>query len=73
MKIIVIGGSGTLGKAVSAELSPRHEIVAVGRNNGDFQANMRDITSLKSCLEKIGKATRLFARREAYISVRGRK
>jgi len=56
MKIIVIGGSGTLGKAVSAELSPRHEIVAVGRQNGDFQANMRDLSSLKSCFERIGKA-----------------
>jgi len=56
MKIIVIGASGTLGKAVSAELSARHEIVAVGRRNGDVSANMRDITRLKSCFEKIGKA-----------------
>jgi NAD(P)-dependent dehydrogenase (short-subunit alcohol dehydrogenase family) len=56
VKIIVIGGRGTLGKAVSAELSARHEIVAVGRRNGDFQANMRDVKSLKSCFEKIGKA-----------------
>jgi len=45
MKIIVIGGNGTLGTAVSAELSPRHEIVAVGRKGGDFQANMREIDS----------------------------
>lgn len=55
MKIIVIGGNGTLGTAVSAELSPRHEIVAVGRKGGDFQANMREIDSLKSAFERIGK------------------
>ena len=55
MKIIVIGGNGTLGSAVSAELSPRHEIVAVGRKGGDFQANMREIDSLKSAFERIGK------------------
>ena len=56
MKIIVIGASGTLGKAVLAELSTRHEIVAVARRSEDVQADMRDIASLKSCFEKIGKA-----------------
>ena len=56
MKIIVIGASGTLGKAVSAELSPRHEIVAVGRKGGDFQADMRELKTLKFVFQMIGKA-----------------
>ena len=56
MRIIVIGASGRLGKAVSAELSARHEIVAVGRRSGGVQADMRDIASLKSCFERIGRA-----------------
>jgi putative NADH-flavin reductase len=55
MKVIVIGASGTLGKAVSAELSTRHEIVAVGRKSGEFQADMRELKSLKSVFQKIGK------------------
>jgi len=55
VKIIVIGASGTLGKAVSAELSARHEIVAVGRKSGDFQADMRELKSLKSMFQKIAK------------------
>src|SRR5713101_1217570 len=55
MKIILIGASGTLGKAVAAELSPRHEIVAVGRKSGDLQADMRDIKSLRALLPKVGK------------------
>jgi len=55
MKIIVIGASGTLGRAVSTELSPRHEIVAVGRKSGGFQADMRELKSLKSAFQKIGK------------------
>ncbi len=55
MKIIIIGASGTLGKAVSAELSARHEIIAVGRKSGEFQADMRELKSLKSILQKIGK------------------
>jgi NAD(P)-dependent dehydrogenase (short-subunit alcohol dehydrogenase family) len=55
MKIILIGASGALGKAVSAELSVRYEIVAVGRTSGDCQADMREITSLRSMFQKVGK------------------
>jgi NAD(P)-dependent dehydrogenase (short-subunit alcohol dehydrogenase family) len=55
MKIILIGASGTLGKAISAELSPRHEIVSVGRKSGDFQADMREIKSLQTAFQKIGR------------------
>ena len=43
MKIIVIGASGALGTAVSAELSARHETVAIGRTSGDFHADMREL------------------------------
>jgi uncharacterized protein YbjT (DUF2867 family) len=35
MKIVVIGATGTVGSAVIKELSPRHEIVKVGRKSGD--------------------------------------
>ncbi len=30
MKIIVIGASGTIGRAVSEELSQRHDVIRVG-------------------------------------------
>ena len=55
MKIILIGASGTLGKAIASELSPRHHIVAVGRKSGDLQADMRDIKSLQALFQKTGK------------------
>ncbi|HBT4631354.1 TPA: short chain dehydrogenase [Klebsiella pneumoniae] len=45
MKIIVIGASGTIGRAVSEELSQRHEVIRVGRTRGDYQV---DITSQES-------------------------
>ena len=54
VKIILIGASGTLGKAVAAELSARHEIVAVGRKSGELQADMRDINSLRVLFQKAG-------------------
>lgn len=55
MKIILIGASGTLGKAVAAELSVRHEILAVGRKSGELRADMRDINSLGVLFQKAGK------------------
>jgi NAD(P)-dependent dehydrogenase (short-subunit alcohol dehydrogenase family) len=56
MKIILIGASGTLGTAVSGELSARHELVTVGRTSGDFHADMREIKSLQAIFQKTGKA-----------------
>jgi NAD(P)-dependent dehydrogenase (short-subunit alcohol dehydrogenase family) len=55
MKIIVIGASGTLGKAVAGELAQRHEIVAIGRKSGELHADMRELKSLRAVFEKSGK------------------
>jgi NAD(P)-dependent dehydrogenase (short-subunit alcohol dehydrogenase family) len=55
MKIVLVGASGTLGKAIAFELSPRHEILTVGRKSGDYQADLCDIKSLQSLFQKIGR------------------
>ncbi|STR64628.1 short chain dehydrogenase [Klebsiella michiganensis] len=34
MKIIIIGASGTVGRAVAQELNQRHEVIRVGRTQG---------------------------------------
>lgn len=49
MKIILIGGHGTIGKTVAAALAPRHEVITAGRSNGDIRV---DITSEES-IEKM--------------------
>src|SRR5215467_12700207 len=54
MKIILIGASGTIGKAVATELSPRHHIIAVGRKSGQFQADLRDLQGLQSLFGQVG-------------------
>src|SRR3990167_3783261 len=36
MKIIVIGGKGTIGRAIVEELTPRHEIIIAGRHDADI-------------------------------------
>ena len=54
MKIILVGASGNIGRAVAAELSQRHEIVRVGRSSGDVHADMTSRESIKKMYEQVG-------------------
>ena len=40
MKIIVIGATGTIGRAVVDGLSGRHEVIKVGNRRGDYQVDL---------------------------------
>ncbi len=55
MKIIVVGASGTLGKAIVNELAPRHDIIPVGRSSGDYQVDITDFDSVKSLFDRVGR------------------
>jgi NAD(P)-dependent dehydrogenase (short-subunit alcohol dehydrogenase family) len=54
MKIIVIGGTGTIGEAVVNELSQRHTIIVAGRSHGDVQVDITDLNSIESMYKSIG-------------------
>jgi NAD(P)-dependent dehydrogenase (short-subunit alcohol dehydrogenase family) len=54
MKIVIVGASGEIGRAVAAELSPRHEIVAASRN-GRAPADITDPASMRKLFETLGK------------------
>lgn len=54
MKILLIGGSGTIGKAIVNELSSRHEIVVAGRNSGDVNVDITDKESIKKMYQEVG-------------------
>lgn len=54
MKIILIGASGTIGKAVEHELRERHEIIRAGRNSGDLQVDITDTASIRHLFEQTG-------------------
>lgn len=55
MKIVLFGDGGTVGKAVRSVLEEAaHDVVGVSRNAGAFQADIRDIESLKDVYRKIG-------------------
>jgi NAD(P)-dependent dehydrogenase (short-subunit alcohol dehydrogenase family) len=46
MKVVVIGGTGTIGRAVAEALAVRHQVVRVARTEGDFTADIEDAASL---------------------------
>ena len=55
MKILIIGGKGTIGSKVSAHFSKKHEVIIAGRNSGDVQVDMADSASIKRMFEAVGK------------------
>jgi NAD(P)-dependent dehydrogenase (short-subunit alcohol dehydrogenase family) len=55
MKILIIGGAGTIGKKVSAHLAKKHQIVIAGRNSGDVTVDIDDSQSIEAMFESIGK------------------
>ena len=55
MKIIIIGGNGTIGRKVNAYFSQKHETIVVGRTGGDFQVDIADSESIKALFEQTGK------------------
>lgn len=55
MKIVVIGGKGTIGRKVTERLSEKHEVIIAGRNSGDVTVDFSDSSSIKSMFEKVGK------------------
>ncbi len=54
MKIIVIGGTGTIGQAVVAELGARHDVVTAGSQSGDFQVDLTDSDSIVALYDAVG-------------------
>lgn len=55
MRILIVGGSGTVGKAAATELGRRHEIVRAGRSSGDLTVDVMDEASVKAMYQKLGK------------------
>jgi NAD(P)-dependent dehydrogenase (short-subunit alcohol dehydrogenase family) len=55
MKMIIIGGKGTIGSAVVKELSTRHEILIASRESGDLICNITSEESIRQMFIKAGK------------------
>jgi NAD(P)-dependent dehydrogenase (short-subunit alcohol dehydrogenase family) len=55
MRIIVVGATGTIGKAVVAALEARHEIIKVGKSGGDAQVDITSSASISALFEHVGR------------------
>ena len=55
MKILIIGGKGTIGNKVSNHFLKNHEVLIAGRNSGDITVDIADSKSIKAMFESIGK------------------
>lgn len=54
MKILVIGGNGTLGKRLTEKLNGRHQVLTAGRSSGDFNTDITSATSIRELFETAG-------------------
>ena len=55
MKIVIIGGKGTIGKTVSAHFSRKHDIIIAGRKSGDVVVDIADSNSIEAMFASVGK------------------
>lgn len=54
MKVLVIGGTGTIGQAVVRELGDDNEVVVAGRNGGDLRVDITSPDSIRELLQQVG-------------------
>ncbi|MEM9776005.1 MAG: short chain dehydrogenase [Chloroflexota bacterium] len=54
MKILIVGGNGTIGKKVSAHLAQKHDVIIGGRTSGDVQVEIADSASIQAMFDTVG-------------------
>jgi NAD(P)-dependent dehydrogenase (short-subunit alcohol dehydrogenase family) len=54
LRILLVGAGGTLGRAVAAELRPRHDIVTAGRTGADVTMDITDAASIVAAVRQAG-------------------
>ena len=54
MRILIVGGNGTIGRKVTTHLSKENDLIIAGRKSGDITVDISDSTSIKAMFEKIG-------------------
>ena len=54
-RILIVGATGTIGRAVVQQIAGRHEVIPVGRTRGDYQVNITDSASIGALFAKVGK------------------
>ena len=55
MRILVIGATGTIGKAIVDALGNRHDVIPASRHKAHEQVDIADPSSLRSLFERVGR------------------
>jgi NAD(P)-dependent dehydrogenase (short-subunit alcohol dehydrogenase family) len=64
MKILLVGGNGTIGKKVKERLELNHQVIIAGKNSGDITFNLEESLSIKKLFDTIGQV-------DAIVSIAG--
>jgi NAD(P)-dependent dehydrogenase (short-subunit alcohol dehydrogenase family) len=54
MRILLVGATGTIGRAVAALLRPRHDVVEASRQKARYHVDFADPDSIRSLYEDVG-------------------
>ncbi len=54
MRVLIVGGTGLIGKAIVQELSGRHEVVTIGHKSGQYQVDISNPESIETLYQSIG-------------------
>jgi NAD(P)-dependent dehydrogenase (short-subunit alcohol dehydrogenase family) len=54
VRIIVIGGAGTIGQAIVATLAGRHDVVVAGRRSGTVPVDIQSPDSVRNMFRQVG-------------------
>jgi len=55
MRILLVGATGTIGKAVAAALRPRHEIIEASRHKSHERVDLTDEDSIRFLYHRLGR------------------
>ncbi len=55
MKILIIGGQGTIGKKVNDHFAKKHDVITGGRNSGDVIVDIVNSKSIEAMFASVGK------------------
>ncbi|AEV32201.1 dehydrogenase of unknown specificity, short-chain alcohol dehydrogenase like protein [Owenweeksia hongkongensis DSM 17368] len=64
MRILIIGGKGTIGSVVTSHFEKTNDVLIAGRTSGDVTVDIADSKSIKAMFEKTGKL-------DAFICIAG--
>lgn len=53
MKLLIVGGKGTIGQKVSRHFTAKHDVIIGGRSSGDVTVDITDSESIKAMFESV--------------------